>query len=248
MLKDLSKSNFSLDKNKPFLILFVGIVLLLVLIYATGGRIYSGIVKTLSDTKQTEKDVSLLSTKIASLQSLKLDLNSQDVKSINISFPDEDSSLFLFSQLKTLANENGVILKEISFNPPAVISSDISKSNISFKIDGEKTSVESFISAIPKIAPLSGLGAMNFSTTLNSDGLFEISASVETYSSPLPETLPSEESGIKVLTDDEKQKFDALKNLRVMSTHVGEAQPAGDGTADPFFGTQIIVENPTPTP
>jgi len=239
------KGGVSLANSKPYLIVFAGFVILFALIYATAGRIYNGMIKTINDSKEVEKDVGLLDSKINSLKTIKVDLGSDDVNSLNVAFPEEDKMLFLFSQLKELAKNDGVTLTNIDFTTPSVQEGDLSRSVINLSISGVKTSVESFMSSVAAIAPLAGIGPVNFSNVTTEEGLFVVNASVETYFSPLPKNLPSQSSYISVLTDDEKQTLNTLKSLKVLSVYVSQAKPADESAVNPFNEEET---QPVPTP
>ena len=101
------------------------------------------------------------------------------------------------------------------------------------------------MSSVAAIAPLAGIGPVNFSNVTTEEGLFVVNASVETYFSPLPKNLPSQSSYISVLTDDEKQTLNTLKSLKVLSVYVSQAKPADESAVNPFNEEET---QPVPTP
>src|SRR4030042_1298985 len=139
MAIDIKMSEGSLKNNgKVYAVAFFGFVFLFILIFTTGQKIYGNITKTINDTKQIESDVKLLQSKIESLKIVNKDFSSSDVDILSISFPEENPSLFMYSQLKELSKNNNIILDNFSFSSGSPLNESVFKSVLVFTISGTK--------------------------------------------------------------------------------------------------------------
>jgi len=226
--------------SKMYFIFILIFIVIAYLFYSTGGKFYTSISKTLKETKEISTDVVSLEAKISSLKSIK-DNAVTDINALNVSFQSEDPSLFMYSQMRELSLKNTVELTGITFSPGTALG-DVSVSVISFSIKGIKENVFNFISDLSKIAPLSGLGAMVFSKYAEAGGVFELSMSVDIYYSPFPKVLPDTNKVINSLTTEEKDIYENLINLEVMSKANFKAQEPNDNIDNPFEDTVINSE------
>lgn len=231
----MSEENLK-NNGKVYAVAFFSFIFLFILIFTTGQKIYGNINKTINDTKQIESDVKLLQSKIESLKTVNKGFSSSDVDMLSISFPEENPSLFMYSQLKELAKNNNIILENISFSPGSPLNESVLKSAIDFTISGTKESVDKFILELSDTAPLSGLGGMSFDKYVKEGETFKINMSVDIFYSPLPKTLPSQTNIVQYLTDDEKKSLNSLIGLKILTTLVSKPMPANEINIDPFTG------------
>jgi hypothetical protein len=229
---------FKIDSNrikregKFYLVFALVFVVIAYFFYSTGIRFYTGISKSLKETKDTKTDIQLLESKIGSLKSIK-DSGTVDVNLLNVSFQSEDPSLFMYSQLRVISTNNNVELTDISFSqgqPVGVINVAV----INLLVKGTKENVFSFITEVGQSAPLSGLGGMSFSNYVESGETLSLHMSLEIYYSPLPEVLPDTNKIVNSLSEEEKTAYDELIKLKVFSNTEIKAQSPNDVENDPF--------------
>jgi hypothetical protein len=226
--------------GKMYFVFILIFVVIAYFYYTTGGKYYTSISKTLKATKEIETDIRSLEAKISSLKSIK-DSTISDINALNISFPPEDPSLFMYSQLKVLSFNNNVELVDILFSSGSALD-EISASMISFSVRGIKENVYNFISDLGKVAPLSGLGGMTFSDYVDSGGVIELSMAIDIFYSPFPKVLPDTDEVINSLTMEENDVYNTLTSLEVMSKAIFEAQEPNENLDDPFEGGFINPE------
>lgn len=233
MSLELKIDSNKLRKNSG---LYVIIILIFVAVfyfyYSTGTKFYAAITKTLKDTRDIKFDINSIQAKISSLKTINKD-STPNVNALNIAFQSDDPSLFMYSQLKILSFNNKVEIMDIVFSqgPPV---DDISVSVITFKVRGIKEDVLNFITALGKIAPLSGLGSMSFLNYVETGGLLEINTSVNLYYSPLPKVLPDTGKIVNNISGEEKSIYDTLTGLEILSQSNFVAQNPGGEDVNPF--------------
>lgn len=242
MALELKLDSAKFRRNSRFYAVFLVVFIITAyLFYSTGIKFYTGISKTLKNTDELKKDTELLEVKISSLKSIK-EGGVEDLNSLNISFQSEDPSLFMYSQLKKIALRNGVELRGISFSRGSVLK-NVSVSVINLSVRGIKENVFTFISELGQTAPLSGLGGMSITDYVETGGVLEISMMIEVYYSPLPKELPDTKEVVNSLTKEEKDVYDTLIKLEVLSQANFTAQAANENIDDPFGVEVFNIQN-----
>lgn len=230
--------DFKMDSNKIkgnskiYFVYFLIISFFGFLFIYTGKSSYTKISLKLNELKELKSDIEALNNKIDSLKLVDKEGYS-DISHLTVSFPEEDPILFAYSQLKELSYQRSVVLQNVEFGLAKVQSDTISNSKLSFEIFGTKENVINYISEIESIAPLLGIGEISFAEYSPSGQEFTISASVDVYYSPYPKTLPSVDSAIVPLNENEKKAYKTLSELSVLVSQNIIAD-SGNTDEDPF--------------
>ena len=253
MSLDVAKDTEKLKNNLNIYGIFTLIGLLMLLLFVTSGnRIYTNISEKVKVNKELESDISLLNTKVNALKKIS-NLDYSDISVLSASFPEEDSSLFMYTSLKELSIKDNVFISKISFNPSTKTSGDISESSISFTASGSRDNILSFLVDITRSAPLSGLGTIYFEQYPADGGEFGLNMSVDVYYSPYPETLPDIAGVVSPLNDEEKKVYDILTHLKILMKSDLKPMNQNNQVEDPFsayqttesnIGEQVVVETP----
>lgn len=236
MAIDIKLDKKSVGENtKAYSIFFLGFIILAVLFFVTGNKLYSKISKTLNGSKDLENDILSLQEKIDSLRLLDREIG-KNTASLMLAFPDEDPSLFAYSELKELSRQIPVQFESVTFSLGSPSGGEVSSGNIGLDLSGNKEDVLAFISNLTKLAPISGLGAINIGEYAELGGELKVAMSIEVFYSPLPQVLPNDNVVISTLTDEEKEVYKYLTNLKVLVRSELSPAAANDENVDPFFG------------
>jgi hypothetical protein len=186
---------------------FIAIVVLFVIL----GRI--GVDK-ISETRQKITDVQ--SEQLALIQKLEM-LRTvtaggmADANFVISALPDSNPSLLVISQLRSLADKDGVSLKSIKSINTGGEGTEYNSVQINFLVLGNKESISLFLNDIKSIAPICTLASARM-TELDSN--FVSNVTVKTFWAPLPTRLPASIFEYEDLSADEKQ---ILSNISALS-------------------------------
>ncbi|KKQ56978.1 MAG: hypothetical protein US95_C0056G0004 [Candidatus Woesebacteria bacterium GW2011_GWB1_38_5] len=224
------------ENSKTYSVFLLGFAILAGLFFVTGNKMYTKITKILEESEGLENDITLLQTKIDSLRLLDNEIQ-KDTKSLRLAFPDEDPSLYAYTEIKELGRLNSIIFDSVTFSLGGGDKDSVALGNIGLDFSGNKDDVFSFISKLTKIVPIAGLGPISIGEFVELEETMKIGTSVEVYYSPLPKALPSSEKVINSLTPEEKEIYNYLTNLEVLVNT--ELTPSGavNEEVNPFFGT-----------
>ncbi|KKQ83565.1 MAG: hypothetical protein UT06_C0020G0028 [Candidatus Woesebacteria bacterium GW2011_GWA1_38_8] len=217
------------ENSKTYSVFLLGFAILAGLFFVTGNKMYTKITKILEESEGLENDITLLQTKIDSLRLLDNEIQ-KDTKSLRLAFPDEDPSLYAYTEIKELGRLNSIIFDSVTFSLGGGDKDSVALGNIGLDFSGNKDDVFSFI-------PIAGLGPISIGEFVELEETMKIGTSVEVYYSPLPKALPSSEKVINSLTPEEKEIYNYLTNLEVLVNT--ELTPSGavNEEVNPFFGT-----------
>jgi len=221
------------DINTYGIVILVFLFILILYIFS-GSKIYSNISPKLESNKELQSEILTLKTKAESLKNIK-DVDYGDIDVLSFSFPEEDSSLYMYSSLKQLAVKYNILISDISFSKPD-LSEGVSTTGISFIASGIKENMEYFLSDITKTAPISGLGTITFEKYPEAGSEFKPNISLKLYFSPYPKTLPAISSIVNPLNEDEKQIYKTLSELNVLFNTDIKPKKANETIEDPFYG------------
>lgn len=167
------------------------------------------------------KDRSVLTQKQQILSSVAETVLPQADASI-IAVPDQNSTLIVVSQVKNLANQNGVLVTQVNVGAPTT-SGDLNSANIDILVDGQRSSILAFVNGLSTLAPLVFLKEMKLS---NNNSLFQGNLNLVTYWADLPKNITSLTAPITTLTESESkllQRFASLSQPAV--SQLSPAQP-----------------------
>ena len=247
MVIDLKVDSGKIKNNlNVYLLYFLIISAISVLLIISGSGVYANISQKRKDIGNLESEVSKLNTKIDALKSVNKE-EYADISLLSLTFPQEDPSLFAYSQLKELALRNAVFIYDLIFVSPSAYSEVISKSGLTFNVSGTRDRVIGFLSDLLTDAPLIGFENIYFKKYPNLGEIFTVSVSVDYYFSSYPQMITSIEGSVIPLSENEKESYESLKNLKILSMYDITPQDPNTEMVNPFVEMAAEV-TPTVTP
>jgi len=226
---DINKESFIPPKIRtvlvPISLLFLG-VLLLIIVFKVG---ISQINNQKAKLQKAERDENVLTQKQEVLQSLEAEVLGY-ADAVSIAMPDKNPSLITISQLKQLAEINGVVLADVEVGSPSKDKKGLSKSVISFEVEGALPQVLSYLAGMDGFAPLSTVDKVGITQAA---GTIRASVDLAVYWAPLPTKLPAISESVQEFTANEAALITELSELQQpLFTEVEPALPSG--RIDPF--------------
>jgi hypothetical protein len=186
-------------------------ILFLVLFVFSSKTAYSKISGQLKSIKDIDTKNSAIEAKIEELRNIKTD-SFPDSEVILTSFPEDDPSLWMLTQLRRKSEEYSLFVEnqKISFSDP---DTEIVSSDISFDLIGDVSNILKFLLEMDKVAPISSLNKVVFS--LKSAGGIGAGATVDmsVYHSKIPTQLSQMNEPVNKLTDEENQTLIRLSKM-----------------------------------
>lgn len=189
---------------KPVLFMVV-VVAMFVTVSAFG---YSQIRGLFTKTNESKKNISSLNNKISILESVSTVI-AGDTTFLDIVIPSASSSLYAISQIKNQALLNNLLVANIKAGNPVPSVSNVTKTIISFDLEGEPESTYNYLRSFKKMLPLMSLEKVKISSV---DGIYKTNVSLAVYTSDLPKKIPSITSDANKLTDTELNILKELVN------------------------------------
>jgi hypothetical protein len=210
---------------KSTLPLFLTVVLSLIVgIYGIGR------VKALgTQIAQAQKDKNVLTDKLNVLRNIDSTIETGSQTS-SVALPDKNSAFIVLSQIRGIAQQNGVALSDLASGVAVKDPSGFSRVNISFAIVGSRAGIIAFLNGVQKIAPLTLVDKIEFAEAKKGP---QATITVKSFWSPFPQSLPALNEQISSLTPDEE---DTLSKVNALIQPQFAEVPATDtgGKADPF--------------
>lgn len=226
MKKNISLSGQDLKfLSKPFAILLLTIAFLFVIV-SVGYKQITQINDKIKSAKQTKN---LLTQNLTILDSV-ADIQGINDNFLEIAIPEKNASLFFVSLIKLLASEEGLSVANLEASAGSEATGGISRSSISFDVEGSIDGVESFIDKINSSLPVSSISTVD--TTLSGD-FVRATLAISVFSAALPEKIPAITAPVNDLTQDEKQLLQSLGDYNVPSFS-NPAVSVGGGRENPF--------------
>ncbi len=157
---------------------------------------------------QTKKDHSVLTEKQQVLSGLSQNILPQADASL-IAVPGQNPSLLVVSQIKSLANQNSLTIKDISVSSPNS-QGDLNSVGLTLSLEGQTGEIINFINGLKSLAPLVFLNALKIT---NANQISDASVNIVSYSSDLPKKITSLTEPLISLTDDENKILNRLSSL-----------------------------------
>lgn len=210
---------------KAILPLFIVITLFLII----GKFGFGKITEIRNKIASAQSDKQVLTQKLDILKNI--EVNGEKFSNIAVSaLPETNSSLAVISQIKILSGKVGLIVSEIKSGSPGTNPSGLSFVNISFKVMGQREQIESFITDISSIAPITIVDKIKISES--SPGISTGNISIKSFWAPFPTKIPGVDKAIPDLTSQEQK---TLQGLNELTQPIFTVIPAGEGgRADPF--------------
>lgn len=222
-------NNLVAAKYRPLLVPAVALVVVVMIAIIGVPPLYGQIRQARAVVSEAQKKSDILSEKIEVLEgarNIPLQSLSEDVA---VALPQENPSLMALSQVRRLAEEEGVALASVKSG--GVAASDASTVSISFELIGQLVSIRNFIDKLETAAPLLKLSKTQMSVE---DGLSTAQAKIETYWAALPEKLPEVDEPINALTDQERSLLNEVAQLNKPEFAQGVVITGSSGRTNPF--------------
>lgn len=208
---------------------FLPLIIVVILFFIVGTFAVSKITNVRDQITLSEKQKTVLNQKIKILQNIKNTINEGSSASID-ALPESNTSVVALSQIRSLANENNVVVSSLKSTAQSSAESSISTSDMSFDVNGEISQILNFLKSIDNFAPIARLTKVKFS---GNQGLLSANVSIQIYWSPLPKIIPQITDATNDLTNDE---ITILEKIKLLVSPRFSSVPASDteGKPDPF--------------
>jgi Tfp pilus assembly protein PilO len=187
------------------------LILLMILFVITLGFFffYKRLVFLRKEIKIAQEQNKLYTDRIATLQTVKPDVDSDSAQTALFSLPSQNPSLLIISQVNNLLADFDLNLThlELSVSGSTNPEESLSQAIISLNVDGTYQNIADFLTKLANITPLVNIQKADLSQTgENTEALFELTG----YWSPFPSQLPPLTTAISGLTDEEKETLRSL--------------------------------------
>lgn len=175
-----------------------------------------------------QNDQKILSQKLEVLRNVAA-TGAQSSNLAVMALPDSNSSLSVIAQIKVLAGREGLTISEIKSGSPAVGTKGLSAVSISFNVAGTRAQIESFITGIGTIAPISIVDKIKMSES--TPGTTLASLNIKSFWAPFPTKIPAVTTALTDLTPAEQQILQGLGGLiqpvfsQVVANQGGKTDP-----------------------
>lgn len=203
----------------------VAIVLLFILVGNFGAGKVSEIRASVAKEK---KNVTILSQKLSLLNEVTESVSSASLASTAL--PEKNPALAAISQLKSLAVTQNTLISKIKSGSAGKDKSGISKVDITFDLEGQRSQVFQFLTAIENIAPISRVEKVKLNEIA---GATRATITIKSYFAELPTKLPALTDAVNDLTADEKKTLSEVTGL-TQPNFVSLPASQGGGKPDPF--------------
>lgn len=216
-----------LGKNYKSVILPAGVSLVLVALILVVGNIFIGQITSLREEESAvSAKLATLESRLATLQEAKNTVENL-VGVARIALPEDNPSILVTRQLRSIATERGVALSDFSVTPTGALEGEtLLNYEVTFNAKAaDYNAIAAFIGDLSQILPLVNL--VSLATDARVAEGAEAQVRLVTYSSPFPESLPELTEPLSGLSPSEQA---------VLSTIEG------------FSAPQILEPAPAPQP
>lgn len=226
------KNNFSAQYSPIILygFIFVGFIVTGVVM----GAYFVNQFTTLSDSKEKlTQEITILTERKTVLESVN-NITSDNTSRAQLALPIENNSLTLLSQVRTVATELGLTIKNLDLIAQPASGPALAQSTLNFDVDGDPTSIMKFIYELKKVAPIMSIDTLSM---VSSSGLSGANAIVTVRSpwAPIPTKLPALSEAIVSLSPQETDLSSELATYRYPFTTESVATGSGGtGRTNPF--------------
>lgn len=226
---DTKNTAFVSQKMKVMLLplaLLLVMVVLATVVFKVG---ISKISTQRAELRKATKNETILSQKQQVLQTLENNILSY-ADTVIVAMPDKNPSLIALSQLKTLAERNGIIISDVKIGGRMKDKSGTFKTTILLEVEGPLVQVLNYFISTKGFAPLSVIDRIEVS---QGGELVRASTSLTIFWVPLPTKLPAISEPVHELSANETNLITELSNLeQPLFTQVLPAAPSA--RIDPF--------------
>lgn len=161
-----------------------------------------------SQNAKLQKDIETLKLKEETLSKIS-NLISGKGQVFSLALPSANSTLIVFTQIKSVAGSSGLILQNLKAGSETK-DQGYSKTEIGFDLNGTLPLLLAFFKNIPNLAPVMTLSKIQINST-GTEATANVGITV--YWSPLPLKIPAITDPISDLTKDETAVLDKISKL-----------------------------------
>lgn len=203
------------------ILMLIGLIALFVL---ASTFIVSRINALFGEYDTQKQEMVTLNEKLSSLQASSATI-SGFAQSLAFALPDKNTSLMIVSQLKTLASENTLTMQNIKVGSE-LKDGQISHVDVSFDIEGQSSTIFSFLNQTKTIAPINKLTRFRLSTTESGS---RANITLSSYWAAFPTKIPAVSDPLVKITAEEERTLQVLGALRKpafgeLTPNVGESE------------------------
>lgn len=197
----MKKNKININREIKYLAKPVSIFTLVLFLVILTFTIGIGQIKKVNDKRKTAGNLqATLSKNLSTLRSATLDLQ-KGQNFIDVVLPASNSPLYFINQIRTQVDSRQLILTNIRTGS-TIEEGSLSKSGVSFDVEGPVDQISSFIDDLSLVLPLSNIDKVK--TSFSGD-LAKSSLTINVYSSEMPKKIPPITSPITELTSEEKE-------------------------------------------
>lgn len=189
---------------------------------------------TLSESQAKLTDeIAVLTERKTVLESVN-NITSDNTSRAQLALPIENNSLTLLSQIRTIATELGLVIKNLDLVAQPASGPTLAQSTLNFDVDGTSVSIMKFIFELKKVAPVMSVDTLSMVASSGNAGASAI-VSVRSPWAPVPTKLPALSEAIVSLSPQETELSSELASYRYPFTTESVATGSGGtGRANPF--------------
>lgn len=218
---------------KPLLIygvIFVGFIIT----GAIMGVYFLNEIASLGEARNTvTAEIASLSGRKDVLQNVNSISNDQ-INRAQFALPVANNSLTLVSQIRTVATEQGLVIKNLDLIAQPASEGTLAQSTLNFDVDGDPLAIMKFVYALKTVAPIISVDTLSLTSSSGLAGANAI-ISVRSPWAQMPSRLPALSEAITALNPEESQLSSELASYRYpFTTEVVSTGSAEVGRANPF--------------
>lgn len=207
----LDKKNSISQEDLKYLAKPLGIFLLVVFILIFSSIFgYNKIVDVNKRLKNAKRQKTVLGQNVAILSEVDEEVTNQNF--IEVALPSDHAAVYFISQARRVAYENSLVISNIKTGISVKQGNGLLKASVSFDVEGSADGATQFLDQIVMSLPLTKIDKVK--TTL-AGGTARSSITVNVFSAELPEKIPSINTAIKSLTNEEKETLIELVDYQL---------------------------------
>lgn len=203
----------SFQKLKPILIPLVANGILVLVLLFVGSFVFNTSGELRESMNEQKSENEMLSSRLRTLQDT-TEVVDTATQNVAIALPPSNSSTLIISQIRRLAEENELVINDLSLFVQESDSSmeELNRVSIELRTTGDYDSIASFINGIERVSPIINLDSSEIVEDNNS-----ITAEIRfiSYYAPYPETLPSIREPITGLSAAQEETLNEVQSLEI---------------------------------
>ncbi len=226
------KNNFA-PQYKPLMIyglIFIGFIVTGVLM---GGYFLNEITKLTEATEKVTSEIAALTERKEVLQNVN-SISTEAISRAQLALPTANNSLSLVSQIRTVATEQGLVIKNLDLVAQKAGEGVLAQSVLNFDVDGEALAIVKFVYGLKRVAPVIAVDTVSLSSSSAGAGANAI-ISVRSPWALAPTKLPALTESITALNPQETELSAELASYRYpFTTSIDSTESADVGRENPF--------------